>query len=131
MHLALLLAVLGTLVFIGQSWLLAHVFAGLLAGHPHSESLTQVLSSQVLLLLMLCFILRPSLQFARERLAQVASFQARATFTAALTEHLSPGLGPERQTLGADGALSNQLLEQVDALDGYISRYSRATVFKS
>lgn len=122
LHLALLLAVLGTLVFIGKSWLLAHVFAGLLAGHPHSEPLTEVLSSQVLLLLMLCFILRPSLQFARERLAQVASFQARATLRQRLLSTLA-GLGPERQTLGADGALSNQLLEQVDALDGYISRY--------
>jgi ATP-binding cassette subfamily C protein CydD len=33
------------------------------------------------------------------------------------------GLGPGRQQLGADAALGSRLLEQVDALDGYISRY--------
>ena len=122
LHLALLLAVLGTLVFIGQSWLLAHLFAGIIKSTQNSTGLVDVFSSQALLLLILCFILRPSLQFVRERLSQVASFRARATLRQRLLVTLA-SLGPERQTLGADGALSNQLLEQVDALDGYISRY--------
>ncbi|MDY0248741.1 MAG: thiol reductant ABC exporter subunit CydD [Pseudomonas sp.] len=122
LHGALLLAVLGSLLFIGQSWLLAHLFAELLNSTQSSITLPEVFDSNALLLLLLCFILRPTLQFARERLSQVASFRARAALRQRLLSTLA-SLGPERQALGADGALSNQLLEQVDALDGYISRY--------
>lgn len=122
LHAALLLAVLGSLVFIGQSWLLAQLFAGLLNSTQASTSLAEMFDTKAILLLLLCFTLRPTLQFVRERLSQVASFRARALLREKLLGTLA-SLGPERQTLGADGALSNQLLEQVDALDGYISRY--------
>ena len=122
LHAALLLAVLGSLVFIGQNWLLAQLFAGLLNSTQVSTPLAEVFDTKAILLLLLCFTLRPTLQFVRERLSQVASFRARALLREKLLGTLA-SLGPERQTLGADGALSNQLLEQVDALDGYISRY--------
>ncbi len=122
LHWALLLAVLGSVVFIGQSWLLAQLFARLLNSTQTSTSLPEVFNSKVIVLLLLCFTLRPTLQFVRERLSQVASFRARAALREKLLSTLA-SLGPERQVLGADGALSNQLLEQVDALDGYISRY--------
>lgn len=122
LHAALLLAVLGSLVFIGQSWLLAQLFAGLLNSTQASTSLAEMFDTKAILLLLLCFTLRPTLQFVRERLSQVASFRARAALREKLLNTLA-SLGPERQVLGADGALSNQLLEQVDALDGYISRY--------
>ncbi len=122
LHGALLLAVLGSVVFIGQSWLLAQLFAGLLNSTQSATALSEVFDKTSMLLLLLCFTLRPTLQFVRERLSQVASFRARSVLREKLLDTLA-SLGPERQTLGADGALSNQLLEQVDALDGYISRY--------
>ena len=119
---ALIFAVLGALLFIGQSWLLAQLFVGLL-DHMHSPDQTQhAFELRYALGLVLCFILRPTAQFIRERLSQAASLRARKALRKQLLGTLA-SLGPERQTLGADGALSSQLLEQVDALDGYISRY--------
>ena len=119
---ALIFAVLGALLFIGQSWLLAQLFVGLL-DHMHSPDQTQhAFELRYALGLVLCFILRPTAQFIRERLSQAASLRARKSLRKQLLGTLA-SLGPERQTLGADGALSSQLLEQVDALDGYISRY--------
>ena len=119
---ALIFAVLATLLFIGQSWLLAQLFVGLLNNSQSGAELSAAFDRRYALALVLCFTLRPTAQYIRERLSQVASLNARKTLRKRLLVTLA-GLGPERQTLGADGALSTQLLEQVDALDGYISRY--------
>lgn len=122
LHLALIFAVLGALLFIGQSWLLAQLFVGLLNNSQSSTALTAAFGTPYAIALALCFILRPLAQYTRERLSQTASLNARKSLRKRLLDTLA-SLGPERQTLGADGALSTQLLEQVDALDGYISRY--------
>lgn len=122
LHLALFFAVLGTLLFIGQSWLLAQLFIGLLNTAQYGTELSSAFTAQYALALGVCFTLRPVAQYVRERLSQTASLQARTGLRKKLLDTLA-SLGPERQTLGADGALSSQLLEQVDALDGYISRY--------
>ncbi|WBE24572.1 thiol reductant ABC exporter subunit CydD [Denitrificimonas caeni] len=122
LHLALIFAVLGALLFIGQSWLLAQLFVGLLNNSQPSTALTAAFGTPYAIALVLCFILRPLAQYTRERLSQTASLNARKSLRKRLLGTLA-SLGPERQTLGADGALSTQLLEQVDALDGYISRY--------
>lgn len=122
LHIALTLAVLGGLLFIGQSWLLAHLFVGLLENSQTGADLSTVFDVRSAIALALCFTLRPTAQYVRERLSQAASLDARKALRKRLLDTLA-GLGPERQTLGADGALSTQLLEQVDALDGYISRY--------
>ena len=119
---ALIFAVLGAILFIGQSWLLAQLFVGLLDNSQTGAELSAVFDMRYALALVLCFTLRPTAQYIRERLSQVASLNARKALRQRLLSTLA-GLGPERQTLGADGALSTQLLEQVDALDGYISRY--------
>ncbi len=119
---ALLFAVLGALLFIGQSWLLAQLFIGLLDNSQSGAELSTAFDLRYALLLVLCFTLRPTAQYIRERLSQTASLNARRALRKRLLNTLA-SLGPERQTLGADGALSTQLLEQVDALDGYISRY--------
>lgn len=119
---ALLFAVFGALLFVGQSWLLAQLFIGLLNNSQSGTELSTAFDLRYALLLMLCFTLRPTAQYIRERLAQTASLNARRALRKRLLNTLA-NLGPERQTLGADGALSTQLLEQVDALDGYISRY--------
>ncbi len=122
LHWALIFAVLGALLFISQSWLLAQLFVGLLDNSQTGVELSAAFDMRYALALVLCFTLRPTAQYIRERLSQVASLNARKSLRKRLLNTLA-GLGPERQTLGADGALSTQLLEQVDALDGYISRY--------
>lgn len=122
LRLALVFAVLGALLFIGQSWLLARLFVGLLENSQSGADLTAAFDVRYAIALAVCFTLRPTVQYIRERLSQAASLSARKTLRKRLLNTLA-GLGPERQTLGADGALSTQLLEQVDALDGYISRY--------
>ncbi|WP_205340204.1 thiol reductant ABC exporter subunit CydD [Denitrificimonas caeni] len=119
---ALIFAVVGALLFIGQSWLLAQLFVGLLENSQTTTELQQTFDRRYILGLALCFTLRPTAQFIRERLSQAASLKARKSLRQQLLGTLA-NLGPERQILGADGALSSQLLEQVDALDGYISRY--------
>lgn len=119
---ALLFAILGTVLFIGQSWLLAQLFVELL-NRTHTNAMPgSALDMRYILALLLCFTLRPIAQYIRERLAQTASHNARTALRQQLLVTLAR-LGPERQILGSDGALSSQLLEQVDALDGYISRY--------
>lgn len=122
LHLALFFAVVGALFFIGQSWLLAQLFVGLLNAAQQGSPLSEVFTLPHAALLIMCFTLRPVSQYLRERLSQTASLNARKSLRKKLLNTLA-NLGPERQTLGADGALSSQLLEQVDALDGYISRY--------
>lgn len=122
LHWALIFAVVGALLFIGQSWLLAQLFIGLLDNSQSGTDLSAAFDMRYALGLALCFTLRPTAQFIRERLSQAASLNARKSLRKQLLGTLA-NLGPERQTLGADGALSTQLLEQVDALDGYISRY--------
>lgn len=122
LHWALIFAVVGVLLFIGQSWLLAQLFVGLLDNSQSGAELSAAFDMRYALGLALCFTLRPTAQFIRERLSQAASLNARKSLRKQLLGTLA-NLGPERQTLGADGALSTQLLEQVDALDGYISRY--------
>ncbi len=122
LRLALFFAVSAALLFIAQSWLLAQLFVGLLDSSQAGTPLNDAFDMRHALALMLCFTLRPTAQYIRERLSQTASLNARTALRKRLLNTLA-GLGPERQTLGADGALSSQLLEQVDALDGYISRY--------
>lgn len=122
LRLALLFAVSAALLFIGQSWLLAQLFVSLLDSSQAGTQLSDAFAMRHGLALILCFTLRPTAQYVRERLSQTASRNARTTLRKRLLNTLA-SLGPERQTLGADGALSSQLLEQVDALDGYISRY--------
>ena len=119
---ALFFAALGALLFIGQSWLLAQLFIGLLDNSLSGAELSAAFDLRYAVLLVLCFTLRPTAQYIRERLSQTASLNARRSLRKRLLNTLA-SLGPERQILGADGALSTQLLEQVDALDGYISRY--------
>src|SRR5690606_37760595 len=58
----------------------------------------------------------------RERLSQHASWQARRQLREMLMQSLA-SLGPARRLIGPDAQLASQVLEQVDALDGYISRY--------
>ena len=102
LRLALMFAVLGALLFIGQSWLLAQLFVGLLDTSQSGTDLSAAFDTRHMIALALCFTLRPTVQYIRERLSQAASLSARKTLRKRLLDTLA-SLGPERQTLGADG----------------------------
>ena len=118
---ALGLALAGVGLFILQSWILASLFGqALQAWHVGLGKVA--LAGWWLPGLLLCLLLRPLLQLGRERLSQRASWRARRELRERLLQRLA-ALGPARRVLGADAQLASQVLEQVDALDGYISRY--------
>lgn len=118
---ALGLAVLSTLLLVVQSGVLAALFGHWLQvwriGLPVAD-----MEVGWLPILFVCLLLRPLLQFGRERLCQRASWRARRELRELLLRRLA-ALGPVRCALGVDAQLASQVLEQVDALDGYISRY--------
>lgn len=117
---ATLLAMIGVVLLIAQSWLLATIFHHWLLlwqgrespGHP-----TVWLAG-----LAISMVLRPFLHAGREWLSRQASLRARDALRSQLLTQLGH-LGPVRRQFGSDGALATQVLEQVDALDGYVSRY--------
>ena len=122
LYLPLLLALAAVVLFIWQSALLAALFAGWLnaasAGQkPLSDGLRTILP-----LIMMCLLLRPLLSLLKERVLQKLSLHVRHGVRRRLL-HALAALGPARSHFGSDGALSTQILEQVDALDGYISRF--------
>ena len=118
---ALGLAVCATLLFILQSWVIASLFGHWLDVTWRTGSDAQLMAWW-LPALVICLLLRPLLQWGRERLCQRASWQARRGLREVLMQRLA-ALGPARRALGSDAQLASQTLEQVDALDGYISRY--------
>ena len=122
LYLPLLLALAAVVLFIWQSALLANLFGGWLnavsAGQkPLSDGLWTILP-----LILMCLLLRPLLSLLKERVLQKLSLHVRHGVRRRLL-HALAALGPARSHFGSDGALSTQLLEQVDALDGYISRF--------
>ena len=122
LYLPLLLALAVVVLFIWQSALLAALFAGWLnaasAGQkPLSDGLRTILP-----LIVMCLLLRPLLSLLKERVLQKLSLHVRHGVRRRLL-HALAALGPARSHFGSDGALSTQILEQVDALDGYISRF--------
>ncbi|PAU88183.1 thiol reductant ABC exporter subunit CydD [Pseudomonas sp. WN033] len=122
LSLALLLAVLAAGLFIAQSWILARLFSDWLLAWQQQQTVDGTLLVQLLPWLLLCLLGRPLLQFGRERLSQGASLKVRRAMRELLLERLAQ-LGPARRSLGSDAQLTSRLLEQVDALDGYVSRY--------
>ncbi|MFY0990134.1 thiol reductant ABC exporter subunit CydD [Halomonas sp. C05BenzN] len=118
---ALLLALGGAVLLVAQSWLLAALFSHwLLAWQEGTSFMTP--DPRWLAALAACLVLRPLLHAGREALSRQASRGARAALRHELLERLGQ-LGPSRRRFGSDGALGAQVLEQVDALDDYVSRY--------
>ena len=89
LRLALLFAVLGAVLFIGQSWLLAQLFFGLLDNAQSGADLTAAFNSRYAIALALCFTLRPTMQYVRERLSQAASLSARKVLRKRLLDTLA------------------------------------------
>lgn len=67
-------------------------------------------------------LLRPACQVLRARAATAAGSRVRAGVRARLLDRVR-ALGPAGVAAGSGGALASRLTEQVDALDGYYSRY--------
>ena len=120
-RLRLTLAVLaGTLVgllTLVQMALLARFVSRLLVEEVALASLWPLLAGLVGVLL-----LRALALYAQESLAQAASLRIRHRARAALLDHLAR-LGPVRLTTRHTASLASQLVEQVEALDGFFARF--------
>lgn len=114
LHLAIMLGAAASLLMIWQCWLLATLCN--LALHQ------QQIPPDLLLHILLLWLLRPLLLAAKDLLGLAASQKLRTSLRHQLLGIISKA-GPLRQRIAADGDLSTRLLEQVDALDPYISRY--------
>ncbi|MBE0484403.1 MAG: thiol reductant ABC exporter subunit CydD [Bacterioplanes sp.] len=119
---AIALVALSTLLLVVQYYALALLFAALLAAEADSSASLSASLWPVLAVIAVCLLLRPVLQFGREWLCQSASLTIRQSIRQQLLSHLA-ALGPERRQFGSDGELSSQVIEQTEALDGYLSRY--------
>lgn len=109
-----LLAALSVPLLIAQLWWLAEIATHLL--QRQAPPLASWLGFAAL------FVLRQLLLSGKELLAQQVSRELRRQLRQQLLQKIAL-LGPARQRFGPDGSLSTLLTEQVDALDGYISRY--------
>lgn len=109
-------------LFVVQSALLAGLFADWLNAASTAKPLTGEGLRTLLPWIIGCWLLRPVLSLIKEHLLQNLSLDIRHYVRCRLLEALAK-LGPAKSRFGSDGALSTQMLEQVDALDGYISRF--------
>lgn len=114
LHLAIALGATATLLMVWQCWLLATLCD--LALHQ------QQIPADLLLHILVLWLLRPLLLAAKDLLGLSASQAIRTSIRKQLVGIISSA-GPLRQGIASDGDLSTRLLEQVDALDPYISRY--------
>jgi ATP-binding cassette subfamily C protein CydD len=114
LHLAIVLGAAASLLMIWQCWLLATLCNQAL----HQQQVPTPLLLNILVL----WLLRPVLLAAKDLLALSASQNLRTSIRHQLLGIISQA-GPLRQRIASDGDLSTRLLEQVDALDPYISRY--------
>jgi ATP-binding cassette, subfamily C, bacterial CydD len=117
-RLAWYLMLVSSVLMIIQNGLLAYLFALWLEHHQ----LTRSVLFSVLPYLAICWFLRPIINYGRDQLLLRASVSIRLNLRSKLL-HALACLGPERSVYGSDGALSTQVLEQVDALDGYFIHY--------
>lgn len=123
LNLAWLLTILSTLLFIAQAWLLANIFSLWLTNYFDKVPLSTGVNLMWFGALAACFILRPLLNMGRELLSARASLQVRTALRQSLLTTMAH-LGPNLRHFGSDGSISSQIIDQTDALDGFISRFS-------
>lgn len=114
LYLAIALGAAASLLMIWQCWLLATLCNRALQQQP--------IPTDLLLHILVLWLLRPVLLAAKDLLGLSASQNIRTSIRQQLLGIISRA-GPLRQRIASDGDLSTRLLEQVDALDPYISRY--------
>lgn len=115
------LSVVSTLLLIVQSWLIAVIFADWLTQIAHHRPATDVFFDYLPWLIG-CLLLRPLLHFCKDRLALDAGLQVASILRKTLVEKLAQ-VGAARHQYGSDGGLASMVIEQCDALTGYISRF--------
>ncbi len=125
--LAVFAAALSVPLLLWQMWCLALLADAMLAvslqtGTPSADMSAPDFPSTLLWQFALAFVLRQLCLLLRDGLTQHSSRALRADLRQQLLSRLA-AQGPARQRFGSDGVLSTLLTEQVDALDGYISRY--------
>ena len=125
--LAVFAAALSVPLLLWQMWCLALLADAMLAAAlPAAALLTATPAPEFPLALLwqfaLAFVLRQLCLLLRDGLTQQSSRLLRADLRQQLLNRLA-AQGPARQRFGSDGLLSTLLTEQIDALDGYISRY--------
>lgn len=123
LSLAWLLTVISTLIFVWQAWLLASLFSLWLTNYFNKIPLSMGIDSTWFIGLALCFVLRPLLNMGRELLSSRASLKVRSELRQSLLSTMAT-LGPNLRHFGSDGSISSQIIDQTDALDGFISRFS-------
>lgn len=115
------LSVVSTLVLIVQSWLIAVIFADWLTQITHHRLATDVFFDYLPWLIG-CLLLRPLLHFCKDQLALDAGLQVASILRKTLVEKLAQ-VGAARHQYGSDGGLASMVIEQCDALTGYVSRF--------
>ena len=125
--LAVSAAALSVPLLLWQMWCLALLADAMLAvALPAGALLTDTPTPEFPFALLwqfaLAFVLRQLCLLLRDLLTQQSSRLLRADLRQQLLNKLA-AQGPARQRFGSDGFLSTLLTEQIDALDGYISRY--------
>jgi len=122
--LALLLALSNTVLLIAQYSLLAWLLNQWLQAsiNPDFPATAPRMLLLVFIALAGCMLLRPALQYGRERLCLTASVQIRHQLRERVLHALAQ---PASQLAHSDseGELASRVLDQVDALDGYLQRY--------
>lgn len=125
--LAVFAAALSVPLLLWQMWCLAQIADAMLIASLQTAKLSaDLLAPDVPFVLVwqfaLAFVLRQLCLLLRDGLTQQSSRLLRTNLRQQLLNKLA-AQGPGRQRLGSDGFLSTLLTEQIDALDGYISRY--------
>lgn len=115
------LSVVSTLLLIVQSWLIAVIFANWLTQISHHRAATDVFFDYLPWLIG-CLLLRPLLHFCKDQLALDAGLQVAGILRKTLVEKLAQ-VGAARYQYGSDGGLASMVIEQCDALTGYVSRF--------
>ena len=115
------LSVVSTLLLIVQSWLIAVIFADWLTQISQHRPATDVFFDYLPWLIG-CLLLRPLLHFCKDQLALDAGLQVASILRKTLVEKLAQ-IGAARDQYGSDGGLASMVIEQCDALTGYVSRF--------
>lgn len=115
--LAVVAGVVATLATLGQLGLLARVISQFLVEQATPASQLPALAAMVGLMLV-----RAGALYCQERLGQAVSLGIRSCVRGELLDHLAR-LGPGWLAGRHSAALASQLVEQVEALDGYFARY--------
>ncbi|MBE0441106.1 MAG: thiol reductant ABC exporter subunit CydD [Psychrobacter sp.] len=123
LNLAWLFTIINTLLFVYQAWLLASLFSTWLNNYFNELPLATNVNNYWLAALTVCFILRPLLNSGRELISSRASFKVRSDLRESLLSIMAK-LGPNLRYFGSDGSLSSQIIDQTDALDGFIRSFS-------